>query len=345
VLHPPTGPVVPWHGVIGAYVAAILAIAIGLVVTQERRRRLFGGRRRSWFEGFLCASPWLTGFLVFGAGPIVFSMIISFCKYDILTPAQFIGAGNYVNLIGRHYDNVTKEMTANDPLFWKGLANTAFMIIGVPLGIVAGLALALLLDTQVRGLHVYRTIYYLPAIVPAVASFLLWLWIFSPSTGLLNQALRVIGVSDPPNWLQDPSWSKPALIIMGLWGVGGGMIIWLAGLKDIPESLYEAAAIDGANRLQRFLHVTLPLLSPYILFNMIMGLIHVFQIFESAFIMTDGGPADSTRFYAFKLFMEAFRYLNMGTASAMAWILFAVVLLITLFQLWLSKKWVHYGRD
>jgi multiple sugar transport system permease protein len=312
-------------------------------VVQERRRHLYGGRRGVWFEGFICASPWLVGFLVFGAGPIVFSIVISFSHYDVLSPARFVGWQNYMNLLGSHVDAITGERTWNDPLFWKSLQNTAYMIVGVPLGILAGLALALLLDSKVRGLHVYRTIYYLPAIVPAVASFILWIWILSPSSGFLNRALMLLGFDNPPNWLQDPLWSKPALILMGLWGVGGSMLIWLAGLKDIPQSMYEAAAIDGANRFQRFLHITIPLLSPYILFNMIMGMIGVFQIFEAAFIMTDGGPADSTLFYAYKLFNEAFRFLNMGVASAMAWVLFVVVLVITLIQLWLSKKWVHYG--
>ncbi len=345
VLNPPAGPIVPWKKLIAIYVGALALGAALLVAIQERRRRIYGGGRRGWFEGFVCAAPWLLGFAVFGGGPILFSMIISFCHYDVLNPARFIGFDNYAQLLGRHYDAVVGQVVWNDPIFWKSLANTAFMIIGVPLGIVAGLSIALLLDTRVRGLHVYRTIYYLPAIVPAVASFILWIWIFDPSRGLLNQALGLFGLSNPPNWLSDPAWAKPSLILMGLWGVGAGMIIWLAGLKDIPEAMYEAASIDGANRLQRFRYITIPLLSPYILFNMVMGMIHVFQIFESAFIMTEGGPADSTMFYAYKLFNEAFRYLNMGVASAMAWILFLVVLSITLFQLWLSKKWVHYGGD
>jgi len=343
VLNPPTGPLVSWRRVIGAYVAGALLLALGLTVVQERRRRRYGGRRARWFEGFICASPWLTGFLVLGAGPIIFSIVISFCHYDVLNPARFVRFTNYANLLGRHFDPVAGQNVWNDPIFWKSMANTGFMVVSVPLGICAGLALALLLDSKVRGLHVFRTVYYLPAIVPAVAGFILWMWVFDPGRGLLNQALRLLGAEDPPNWLQDPAWAKPALILMGLWAVGGSMIIWLAGLKDIPESLYEAAAIDGADRVQRFRYVTIPLLSPYILFNMIMGLIGVFQIFEAAFIMTDGGPADSTLFYAYKLFNEAFRYLNMGAASAMAWILFAGVLAITLFQLYLSKKWVHYG--
>lgn len=345
VLNPPDGPRMPWGWVIALYVGAIVSLAIGVVVIQERKRRLYGGKRVAWFEGIVCASPWLIGFAVFGGGPIIFSLIISFCHYDVLTPARFIGLENYIQLMGRHHDAIVGAMVWNDPLFWKSLGNTAYMIIGVPLGILAGLAIALLLDSKVRGLHVYRTIYYMPAIVPAVAAFILWIWIFDPSRGMLNQILRTVGIGDPPNWLQNPDWAKPSLILMGLWGVGASMIIWLAGLKDIPESLYEAASIDGANRLQRFRHITIPLLTPYILFNMVMGMIGVFQIFEAAFVMTDGGPADATLFYAYKLFNEAFRYLNMGVASAMAWVLFLVVLVITMFQLWMSKKWVYYGGE
>lgn len=345
VMHPPTGPLVRWDYIIAFYITVILLVAGSLVAIQERKRRLYGGGRHSWLEGFICAAPWLVGLICFGAGPIIFSIIISFSHYDVLNPAHFIGLSNYVNLLGRHRDPVIHQVVWNDPIFWKSLANTGFMVVSVPLGIVCGLALALLLDSKVRGLHLYRTIYYLPAIVPAVASFFLWFWIFDPGRGLLNQMLNSLGFANPPHWLKDPLWSKPSLILMGLWSVGGSMIIWLAGLKDISESLYEAASIDGAGRFQRFRYITIPMLSPYIFFNLIMGFIGVFQIFESAFIMTDGGPADSTLFYAYKLFNEGFRFLNMGTASAMAWILFMVVLAITLLQLWLSKKWVHYGAS
>lgn len=345
LLNPPTGPVVRWKPIIAIYLACVGLLFGTLMVIQERKRRRIGARGGSWLDGYIAASPWLTGFIVFGAGPIVFSLIISFCHYDVLSPARFVGLDNYVNLIGRHYDDVIGRAVWNDPIFWKSLGNTAFMIAGVPLGIVLGLAIAVLLNTRVRGLQVYRTIFYLPAIVPAVAGFILWLWVFDPTRGLLNQALAMLGVTDLPNWLQDPAWAKPSLIIMGLWAVGSSMIIWLAGLKDIPESMYEAAAIDGASRGQQFVYITLPLLTPYIFFNMVMGMIGVFQIFEAAFIMTSGGPADSTLFYAYKLFNEAFRYLNMGAASAMAWLLFLVVLAITLTQLWLSKKWVHYAGD
>ena len=343
-LNPPTGPRVPWITLVVIYSIGVVGLFAVLAAYQKRKRRRLGGGREHWMHGYVCAFPWLLGFVVFGAGPILFSIVISFCYYDVLTPARFIGFDNYTNLIGFHDDAMTGQRVANDPLFWKSLMNTGFMVIGVPIGIVCGLALAMLLDTAVRGLHFYRTVYYLPAIVPAVAGFILWIWIFDPARGLLNQMLAIFGVTHPPHWLQDPVWAKPSLILMGLWGVGGGMIIWLAGLKDIPESLYEAAKIDGANCWQRFRYVTLPMLTPYIFFNLIMGLIGVFQIFEAAYIMTEGGPADATLFYAYKLFNEAFRYLNMGAASAMAWILFLVVLVITLWQLWLGKKWVHYER-
>lgn len=343
VLNPPQGPVVNWPLVISGYVGFVLLLFAGLIGLQEYRRRKFGLGRAGWYEGYIAASPWLFGMIVFISGPILFSLIISFCHYDVLNPARFIGLDNYRTLLGRHYDEVVGEVVWNDPIFWKSLLNTIYMAIGVPLGIVVGLGIALLLDTKVRGLPVYRTIYFLPSIVPAVATFILWLWIFNPSMGLINTALRFVGVDNPPNWLQDPVWAKPALIIMALWGAGGSLIIWLAGLKDIPESLYEAASIDGATAPRRFLHITLPLLTPYIFFNLVMGLIATFQIFDQAYIMTAGGPADSTLFYAYKLFNESFSYLNMGIASAMAWFLFLAVLLITLAQFWLGKKWVHYG--
>ena len=344
-LHPPEGKRVPWMALLALYIAGVVATFVLLALAQRRKGRLSGGSSWRWIEGYACASPWLLGFIVFGGGPILFSVIISFCRYDVLNPAEFIGWTNYVHLLGRHFDEVLQAKVWNDPIFWKSIANTGFMIIGVPLGIIGGLALAVLLNTSVRGMRVYRTVYYLPAIVPAVATFILWLWVFDPGRGLINLALRATGFTNLPAWLQNPDWAKPSLILMGLWGLGSGMIIWLAGLKDIPESMYESASIDGASRWQRFHHITIPLLTPYIFFHLIMGMIGVFQIFEAAYIMTEGGPADSTMFYAYKLFNEAFRYLNMGAASAMAWLLFIVVLAITLFQLWLGKRWVHYGGE
>jgi multiple sugar transport system permease protein len=202
------------------------------------------------------------------------------------------------------------------------------------------LGIALLLNAQAKGMSTYRTIFYLPAITPAVATAVLWYALLNPD-GLINVGLRFVGV-DPPSWLGDKSWSKPAIVLMGLWGAGGGMIIWLAGLQSVPNQLYEAAAIDGAGPVRRFFSITLPMLTPYIFFSFITGVIGVFQIFAQALILTRGGPADSTLFYVYYLFNNAFRYFKMGFASAQAWILFVIILLLTLLQLRFSRRWVHY---
>ena len=340
-LHPPRGPLVPWKYFIAVYLALIgLGAALvyfwetkpargGAAAVEGTRSRYF---RSQWRGGWLCASPWIIGFIALTGGPILFSIIISFCDYDILNPARFVGFANY------------RWMFTGDRLFWKSVGNTAFMIIGIPLGMALSLGIALLLNLEIRGVAVWRTFFYLPSIVPAVASSILWLWIFNPNAGLLNAFLASFGIHGP-NWLQDEHTSKPALILMGLWGAGGGMIIWLAGLKGISETYYEAAALDGANAWQRFLHITLPLLSPYIFFNLIMGLIATLQIFTQAFIMTQGGPIDSTLFYAYHLFNSAFRFLQMGYASALGWFLFLIVFGLTILQLKLSKRWVHYEGE
>jgi multiple sugar transport system permease protein len=218
------------------------------------------------------------------------------------------------------------------------------MVIGIPIGLAVGLGIALLLNMEIRGVAVWRTLFYLPSIVPAVAASILWIWMFNPSGGLLNSVLASAGIQGP-NWLQDEHTSKLSLILMGLWGAGGGMIIWLAGLKGISKSYYESAELDGAGTWAKFRHITLPLLTPYIFFNLIMGLIGTFQIFTQAFIMTQGGPVNSTLFYAYHLFNNAFRYLHMGYAAALAWFLFLIVFFLTMLQMRLSKRWVHYEGD
>ena len=278
------------------------------------------------------ASPWLLGFVVFTGGPILCSLIMSFCTYDAMSPSRFVGLRNF------------HEMFTSEPLFFKSLYNTVFMVIGVPLGMAFGLAVAMLLNANVKGMTLYRTLFYLPAIVPGVASALLWILIFNPNSGIINWALAQVGIAGP-NWLQDQDWAKPALILQGLWGAGSGMIIWLAGLKAIPQDLYEAASIDGANVFRRFWHITLPMLTPYIFFTLVLGLIGSFQIFDPAYLMTAGGPVNSTMFYAYNLFNQAFRYLHMGYAGALAWVLFAIVFVLTLYQLRLSKRWVHYHGE
>ncbi len=282
--------------------------------------------------GVICALPWIIGFVAFTSGPIFFSLVISFTEYDVLHPATWNGLENF------------RRMFGGDHLLGVSVMNTAFMMLGLPLGMAVGLGIALLLNVEIRGIALWRTCFYLPSIVPAVASSILWIWIFNPQAGLLNGVLASIGI-EGPNWLQDPNTSKPALILMGLWGAGGGMIIWLAGLKGISKSYYEAACIDGASTVRQFFSITLPLLTPYIFFNLIMGVIGTLQIFSQAFIMTQGGPVNSTMFFAYHLFNHAFRYLNMGYASAMAWALVVVVVALTAFQMKLSKKWVHYEGD
>ena len=355
MLAPPAGePIKSWNFFYIAYAAILLAVGIivyywdtHLTFRKRLARRIGLGSkgdaviegskggyfRTQWWGGFVCVAPWLIGFIVFGGGPMLFSLFISFCQYDILNPATFTGLENY------------KLMFTDDRLLPISLANTLYMTLGVPLGMAASLAVALLLNQTIRGMAAWRTFFYLPAIVPMVAASILWIWILNPQGGAINLLLEGLGISDPPRWLQSAQWSKPALIVMGLWGAGGGMIIWLAGLKGIPQSLYEAASVDGANTWQQFRHVTLPQLTPYIFFNLIMGLIGTFQIFGQAFIMTQGGPENSTLFYVYHLFNNAFRYGRMGYASAMAWVLFAIVLVLTVIQMKFAKRWVHYGEE
>jgi len=276
-------------------------------------------------------SPWLIGFTVFTAGPFLISIYLSFTRYDIVSPPVLIGAANYHKLL------------FDDPLFWKSLWITLkYAMVAVPVGIVAGVSLALLLNLNLRGISVYRTVFYIPAIVPVVATSVVFVWILNPQIGLLNGLLRNMGIIGPA-WLQDTRWAFWSLVFMSLWAVGGSMIIYLAGLKDVPISLYEASIIDGANAWQRTRHVTLPMITPVIFFNLIMGVIGSFQYFTQAYIMTQGGPEDSTHFYALYLFNRAWRYLDMGYASAMAWILFAIVMTLTIVIFRSHRRWVHYG--
>lgn len=327
-------PLFHW-GPIWVALGALVAGGVGFLAYRTRAERAHSGLQR--YEnrmGLVFILPWVCGFLLFIAGPMVFSIAMSFCEYDVIHPARYVGVRNYQWLLTR------------DPLFWKSLRNTAFMVLALPVGMVASLSLALLLNLNIRGMSAYRTLFYLPAITPAVATAVLWYALLNPD-GLINAGLNAtlgkwFDITSPA-WLQDPRWSKPAMILMGLWGAGGGMILWLAGLQGIPQQLYEAAAIDGAGPIRRFWSVTLPMLTPYIFFSFVVGIIGVFQIFAQALILTMGGPADSTLFYVYYLFNNAFRYFKMGYASAQAWILFVIILVLTIVQWRLSKKWVHYG--
>ena len=280
--------------------------------------------------GYAFISPWLLGFLVFTAYPFLSSVYLSFTRYDIVKAPVWVGAANY------------RALMTGDPLFWKSLTVTfQFAAIAVPVGIVLGVILALLLNLDLKGIGLYRTIFFLPSILPTVATSVVFLWLFNPEIGLINRLLRAAGITGP-EWLQSPTWALPSLVLLSLWAVGGSMVIYLAGLKDIPAHLYEAATIDGASAWQRLRHVTLPMLSPVIFFNLVMGLIGVFQYFTEAYIMTQGGPEDSTHFYALYLFERAWRYLDLGYASAMAWVLFLVIMGITGLLFWTQRRWVHY---
>jgi multiple sugar transport system permease protein len=290
-------------------------------------------RRREELTFYLLISPWLIGFLAFTLGPMAISLYLSLTAYDMFGPPAFIGFQNY------------QSMFFGDPLFWTSLKNTLFMFVtDLPLGLVASLLAALLLNRMVRGINVFRSIYYIPVLVPPVASSLLWVWIFDPQIGVLNFLLGLLHIPSH-DWLGSEVLVKPAIILMNLFGVGGGMIIYLAGLQSIPQHLYEAASIDGAGVWARFRHVTLPMLSPTIFFQLVLGIIFELQLFTQAYVMTSGGPNNASLFYQLYLFFNAFRYYKMGYASAMAWILFAITLAITLLVFRSSPYWVYYEAE
>ncbi len=282
--------------------------------------------------GYLFISPWLIGFIAFTFWPFIRSIYLSFTRYNIVTEPKWVGLANY------------KMLLTQDELFYKSAWVTIkYAIVAVPLGIVAGVALALLLNINVKGMSVFRTIFYLPSIVPTVATSVVFMWLLNPNIGLVNRILAVVGVQGPA-WLSTSPWAFNSLIMMALWGVGGSMVIYLAGLKDIPVHLYEAATLDGATSVKKLRYVTLPMMTPVIFFNLVMGIISAFQYFTQAFVMTpNGGPEDSTYFYSLYLYNRAWKYLDMGYASAMAWILFLVVIVLTGLVFRTQKKWVHYG--
>ena len=294
------------------------------------RRRLTSPATREALSFYVYISPWLIGFLAFTLGPFIASLVLSFTKWDMTGPLNFVGPSNYVDLVGR------------DALFRKSLYNTSFFVIfSVPLQQAMCIGLALLLNQELRGLAIYRTVFYLPSVTAGVATAYLWAYLFSTNNGLLNATLARFGILGP-RWLLDPHWSKPALIIMSLWGGGNAMIIYLAGLQGVPTHLYEAAKVDGANVFSRFWNVTMPMITPTIFYNLVMGFIGAFNVFTSAYIITAGGPVNSTLFYMLYLYRKAFQDFRMGYASAMAWVLFTIVLALTLFQLFMARRWVYY---
>jgi len=312
-----------------------------VVEVLERSRRALATRRlvkltyrsQETILGWLMASPFIVGFLIFTAGPMLASLALAGMEWDLMSPPEWVGWAN------------VKKMLFEDPLFVHSLRVTViYAATAIPLQLFFGICLAMLLNTKIRGLAFFRTNYYLPAILSGVSVALLWRWIFQPDFGLLNMVLSSIGVQGP-NWLMDRKWVLPSFVLMGLWGVGGGMVIYLAGLQGIPTDLYEAAEIDGANRWHRVRHVTLPMLSPVIFFQLIMGIIGAMQIFTSGYILTQGGPANASLFYMLYLYRQAFQYFHMGYASALAWVLFLCILFLTLMVFRTASSWVYYEAE
>ncbi len=289
--------------------------------------------RRNLRNGLLFASPYLLGAVFLVVYPFAASLYFSFTKYNVVSAPVWVGLENY------------RTIFVEDERFWTAIYNTlAYTAFAVPGALALSLTLAMLVHKPIPGRAVFRTIFFLPTIVPIVASSVLWLWIFNPDSGLLNGFLHQIGIVNTPGWIADPDWTKPSFVLMTYWGVGTAMVIFLAGLGDVPQELYESAEIDGAGPLTKFRHVTIPMVTPVILFNLVMGLITSFQYFTEAFIMTagTGRPADSALFYALFLYQNAFSYLRMGYASALAWMLFVLILSLTAAVMFSSRRWVHY---
>ncbi len=300
---------------------------------EARPARRGGLLRQEAIDGWLCVLPWVLGFVLFTAGPMIASAILAFTDYDITFAPNFVGLGNF------------RKMLFGDELFWKSLYNTAYYtFIFVPLHLIVALLAAMALNAKLKGISVFRTIFYVPSIVPAVASAFLWMWIYNPDYGLANAILSIFGLP-PLKWLFDEELAKPSFIFMGLWGLGASMLIFLAQLQHVPESLHEAAEIDGASTLHRFRFITIPMISPVIFFNLVVGIIGSFQIFTTAYIATQGGPNNATLFFVLHLYNNGFKFLRMGYACGLAWVLFTIVLVFTVMQLKLADRWVYYEGE
>lgn len=285
--------------------------------------------QRRTVTGYLFIMPFILGFLLWFLAPALTAIWLTFTDWNLIRAPRYVGLDNIRALGG-------------DPLFWQALkVTTVFTVISVPVSLVASFLLALLMNTKVRGVGLFRTIYYLPSIVPAVANAVLWAWIFNTDFGLANVLLRALGLPKI-QWLQNPSWALPAIIIISLWGLGASMVIYLAGLQGVPRVFYEAAEIDGAGRWAQLWNITLPLLSPVIFFNLIIGIIGTFQIFTAGYLITDGGPQNATLFYVLYLYRNGFEYLKMGYAATLGWVLFAIIMLLTLFVFKYVGGMVHY---
>jgi multiple sugar transport system permease protein len=286
--------------------------------------------RREARAGYLGILPWVIGFVLFTAGPLVISFFLSFTQWDIVRPPQWVGLANYI------------RMFTEDQLFRISLGVTfSYVLMSVPLQLVVGLALALLLNVKVRGMNIFRTVFYLPAVLSGVAVSLMWIWILHPDLGVVNGLLGIIGVQGP-GWFWDAHWALPSVVLMKLWAVGEGAVIYLAGLQNIPPHLYEAASIDGASRWRQFWSITLPLLTPTLFFQLIIIMIDAFRVFTEAYVITKGGPLNATYFYMLYLYEEAFQNFNMGYASALGWVLTIITATASFVLFRTSNRWVYY---
>ena len=307
--------------------------------TRSLLAKILGARsslmihRALW--GYVFLLPWAVGLVVFVLGPIVASAYFGFTDYDVLTPPKFVGIANY------------RKAFVSDALFWPSLGRTfRYSLVVVPVGLVGSLVLALLLNQGAWGTNLFRTLFFLPSLTPAVALALLWKWLFHARVGPINVMLSWIGIQGP-GWMSSKDWALPALIIISLWGgIGGGrMMIFLAGLQGVPEELYEAAEIDGAGAWRKFWNVTMPMISPTMFFNLVLGVIGALQVFTLSYIATLGGPSYATWFYALHIYRQSFEYFRMGYGSALAWIFVVVLLVFTYLQLNLSQRWVYYAGE
>jgi multiple sugar transport system permease protein len=324
--------------------AALLSVSTGdrsvNVAVRPIAQPAQAGSSRAYFRyreliGYAYIAPWAAGFLLFVAFPLVMSLYLSFTQYNIITAPVFVGLENY------------RVAFFEDQLFWSSIWRTAqYAVLAGTLGVIGSLLAALLLNQELKGTTIFRTLYYLPSLTPIVASALLWVWIFQPKIGVLNYLLDQVGITGPP-WLQSSTWAIPSLVIIALWGGIGGsrMIVFLAGLQGVPQELYDSASVDGASSVQRFWYVTLPMISPVVFFNTVIVVIGSFRVFSVSYIATAGGPAYATYFYIYHLFQNAFNYLQMGYAAALAWIFFALMLGFTFLQFRASRRWVFYSGE
>lgn len=293
-------------------------------------------RRREALQGYLYILPWFIGFVIFVAGPLLYSLYYSFTYYPLLAQPTWIGLDNYMNAFFK------------DRIFWQSSWLTLlWALTTVPLGVIGSFFAAVLLNRNIPLKTLWRVLFFLPSLAPEVAAALLWLWIMQPDVGVINSTLKVLFGIRGPGWLTSPTWALPSLIIISLWtGIGSiRMLIFIAGLQGVPQELYDAGVVDGTNWWQKIYHITLPMISPTILLNLVLGLIGSLQVFGLAFVTTGGGPAYATYFYGLHLYQTAFRSFDMGYGSALAWLLFSVILVLTLIQIAFSNRWVYYAGD